>query len=296
VTRSSALARLASFPLVALAACNRGESTVVPTRGLASRPTAFGSQLYPTDDVAKSIALLAACGSTVIRVTASDDVAYHDAVFVAAKQHGMRVIVISPYAPQPVDTAAYAASAVAFQQRYGAYDPIWELWNEPNLEHYWGGPPDIDAYARLAIATASALRSAGARDILSGGTSGVDIGWLYSLRLRGVFDMVTGCAVHSYKGPGFAQNEYLQAMSLMPPGITLYTTEACVDSPKDQSSFFREMWYIHRELSLPMLVWCEFRDGTAGPRPPYTNPYGLVTADYAPKNVYFTVQSMVAAT
>jgi hypothetical protein len=290
------LTRLATLPLAALAACGQGGSTIVPTRGLASRPTAFGSQLYPSDDVAKSIGLLASCGSTLIRVIASDDLAYHDAVFAAAKQHGMRVIVISAYASQPVDLAAYVASAVAFQQRYGAYDPIWELWNEPNLAQYWGAAPDVDAYARLAIATATALRTAGAREILSGGTSGVDIGWLYSLRIRGVFNAVTGCAVHSYKSPAFAQNEYLQAMSLMPPGVMLYTTEACVDSTKDQSSFFRDMWYIHRELSLPMLVWCEFRDGTAGARPPYTNPYGLVREDYTPKSVFYAIQTMVAAT
>jgi hypothetical protein len=56
------------------------------------------------------------------------------------------------------------------------------------------------------------------------------------------------------------------------------------------------MWYLHRELSLPMLVWCEFRDGTAGPHPPYTDPMGLVTANYAPKNVYYTAQSLVINT
>jgi hypothetical protein len=205
----------------------------------------------------------------------------------------MRVIVISEYAPQPVDLNAYAADAVKFHRRYAAHDPIWELWNEPNLAAYWGAPPDSDAYSKLAIATATALRNAGAREVLSGGTSGVDVSWVYKLRTNNVFDVVTGCAVHSYKSPSQALNEYLQAMSVLPPGVAVYTTEACVATSRDEPSFFRDMWYLHRYLGLPMMVWCEFRDGTAGPRPPYTDPLGLVTLEYVPKPVYYTAQQLV---
>ncbi len=294
--RSAALARIGLAPVAALAACSRdARSGSVPvTSGSPQFPTAFGAQIYSSDDIAQTVALLAACGSRLLRVTASEDFTHFDALFAAASRHGIRLIVISEYAPQPVDSAAYAAKAAAFQQRYAAYAPIWELWNEPNLAAYWGAPPDVAAYSALALATAAALRAAGAREILSGGTSGVDVGWLYGLRVRGVLDAVTGCAVHSYEPPAAAQNAYIQALSLMPPGVRVYTTETCVPSDYDQSSFFREMWYLHRELSLPVMVWCEFRDGTAGPSPPYTDPYGLVTAGYQPKDVYYAVQRLAA--
>jgi hypothetical protein len=294
MTRSEALAGIALAPLAALSACAPTESGVVATKGSSLRPTAFGSQLYPSDDIGRSIALLAACGSTLLRVTATKgNFDYFDALFVAATAQGMRVIVISQYAAQPVDLTAYAADAVAFHRRYAAHNPIWELWNEPNLAAYWLAPPDRYAYAKLAIATATALRNAGAREILSGGTSGVDVSWLYDLRLNGVFDVVTGCAVHSYEKPALALNEYIQAISLMPPGIGIYTTEACVVTSSGQPSFFQDMWSVHRYLSLPALVWCEFRDGTAGPAPPYNDPMGLVTADYIPKDVYYTAQTLV---
>lgn len=291
--RSQALAGITLAPLAAaLTACNlNGGSKIVPTGGSPLHPTAFGSQIYPTDDINQTIALLAGCGGTMIRIgidVASS--AFFDQLFPAAAAQGMHVIVISQYAPQPVDLSAYTATAVAFQKRYGAYNPIWELWNEPNLDQYWGAKADVGAYSQLAIATASALRDAGAKQILSGGTSGIDLNWLYEMRTRGVFNAVTGCAVHSYQSPAFAQNQYLQAASLMPPGITLYTTEACVQNANDQVSFFRDMWNIHRELGLPAMIWCEFRDGTAGPKPPYSDPYGLVTAQYQQKNVYLTVQ------
>jgi hypothetical protein len=294
VTRSEALAGIALAPLAALSACGSTESGVVATKGSSLRPTAFGSQLYPSDDIARTIPLLAACGSTLLRVTAIQGFFdYFDALFAAATAHGMRVIIISEYATQPVDLTAYAADAVAFHRRYAAHNPIWELWNEPNLAAYWLAPPDRVAYAKLAIATATALRNAGAREILSGGTSGIDVSWLYDLRLNGVFDVVTGCAVHSYKKPSLALNEYIQAISLMPPGIAVYTTEACVVTSSGEPSFLQDMWSVHRYLSLPALVWCEFRDGTAGPAPPYNDPMGLVTADYLPKDVYYTAQSLV---
>ncbi|MFN2460310.1 MAG: hypothetical protein ABR591_06455, partial [Candidatus Velthaea sp.] len=260
-------------------------------------PTTLGCQIYPLDDLRQTIPLLAALGSKIIRVNAVVEAfSYLDALFPTAAEHGMRVLLISPYAPQPVDVPAYARIAVTIQKRYAAFNPIWELWNEPNLAAYWGAPPDGAAYAKLAIATATALRNAGASDVLSGGTSGVDVNWLYDLRIRGVLDVVTGCAVHSYKPPVNALNEYMQAASLMPPGIQLYTTEACVVTSDGQPSFFTDMWYLHRDLGLPMMIWCEFRDGTAGPKPPYTDPMGLVASDYVPKTVYFRAQYLVSQT
>jgi hypothetical protein len=293
--RSEALLGLAVAPFSALAACAPTVSSgIMQTDGLPGRPTAFGSQLYPSDDLTHAIALLAACKSTLLRVTASADFAYFDALFAAAQANGMRVIVISEYASQPVDVGAYAANAVAFQRRYAAFNPMWEIWNEPNLQSYWGVPPDVGAYSTLAIATAKALRAVGARDVLSGGTSGVDVNWIYGLTTHGAFDALTGCAVHSYENPETAINRYLQASSLVPRGIQLYTTEACVTTDLDEVSFFRNMWWLHRQLSLPALVWCEFRDGTAGLDPPYSNPMGLVTSTYAPKPVYYTAQSTLA--
>jgi hypothetical protein len=297
VRRSEALARIALAPLAALPACAPKIGGITATKGSPLHPTAFGSQLYPSDDIGQAIPILAACGSRLLRVTADNDAfSYFDALFAAATAHGMRVIVISQYASQPVDLAAYAANAVTFHRRYAAYNPIWELWNEPNLAYYWRAPPDVNAYAKLAIATATALRNAGAREILSGGTSGIDVNWLYGLHIRSVFDVVTGCAVHSYKNPDAALHEYLQAGSLLPSGVAIYTTEACVVDSGGQPSFFRDMWYLHRYLGLPMLVWCEFRDGTAGPNPPYTDPMGLVTGAYARKAVYFAAQSLVVNT
>jgi len=79
----------------------------------------------------------------------------------------------------------------------------------------------------------------------------------------------------------------------MPSGIQLHTTETCVPSFEDQDSFLRGMWRIHRILSIPTMVWCELRDGTAGTQGLYAYPYGLVKVDYTPKPSYYTAKTLV---
>jgi hypothetical protein len=157
---------------------------------------------------ARSIALLAALGAKYVRVSVQVPQDFLDAAVGAATAHGLRVILLSAYAAQPVDLAGYALAAAQVQARYAAANPIWEIWNEPNLPQYWNGPPDVGAYIAVLAATATALRAAGATDIWTGGTSGVDLSWIYNLVTRGAFRSANGCAVHSYKPPGFARTEY----------------------------------------------------------------------------------------
>ncbi|MGZ3562919.1 MAG: hypothetical protein ACXVAS_13875 [Vulcanimicrobiaceae bacterium] len=262
--------------------------------GVPSKPTLFGSQVYAQDDIERALALISGCGGTLVRVALNGNLDYPDAVFAAAARKNMRVILLSQALAQPVNVEAFAADCAKIQQRYAQYDPIWEIWNEPNLAFYWGAQPNVDDYSRLAIKTGKALRAAGARDIWSGGISGVNLWWIYHMKLRGVFDVMNGCAVHSYKIPCTAYTEYAQSLSLVPPGVPIHTTETCVpSSSKDQADFLRQMWYIHRSLGLPTMIWCELRDGTAGTMGAYTFPYGLVYPDYTLKPAYYAAESLI---
>jgi hypothetical protein len=294
VRRSNAVKYLAALSIAGLAGCADAIPAVPPFRGSAATPTAFGVQIYRHDDLTRALAAISECGGKLVRIDGNYDLPFYDALFAALAKRGMRAIVISPYARQPVDAAAYAARCVALHARYAEFDPIWELWNEPNLASYWGAAPDPADYARLASATAKALRAAGASDVWTGGTSGVDRGWIEQIRAHGAFEAATGCAVHSYKAPGYARTEYLQALTLLPRGIGLHTTETTVAGGADQSVFVRQMWYLHRELGLSTMVWAEFRDGTAGTSGAYTEPYGLVTATYFRKPVYYAAQATIA--
>jgi len=294
--RRDLLKVLAGSALSALGGCNDGAPTVAFQAGSAPSITAFGSQIYGSDNISRSLELLAGMGAKYVRVSVSVPLAFLDALVGAAVGHNLRVILLSAYAVQPVNFTAYARATAQLQVRYAQANPVWEIWNEPNLPQYWNGPPDVGTYVDLLAATAAALRAAGATDIWTGGTSGVDLSWIYNLVTRGAFRSANGCAVHSYKPPGYARTEYIQAVSFLPAGVGLHTTETCISSSAgDQSDFFDQMWYVHRELNLPTLIWCEFRDGTAGGEPPFNDPYGLVNADYTIKSVYAAARLAIKA-
>jgi hypothetical protein len=294
--RREMLRLLAGSSLAALAACNDGAPTVTYQAGSAKSTTRFGSQIYPSDDVTRAVGLLAALGAKYVRIGVQVPQAFLDSLVGAATASGLRVILVSAYAAQPVDVTAYAAAAVQLQRRYASANPVWEIWNEPNLAQYWNGPPDVTAYVPVFTATATALRAAGASDVWTGGISGVDVNWIYNLVRLGAFRLATGCAVHSYEPPGYARTEYVQAASLLPAGVGLHTTETCIaSSVGDQSTFLDQMWYLHRELNLPTMIWCEFRDGGAGDVAPYNEPYGLVGENYEIKSAYSAAKVAIAS-
>lgn len=292
--RAAALRLLGGFVTASLAGCasdcNVSAPPLVNARATSSR---FGVQVYPDDDFQRAAALIAGCGGTLVRIGLAADLDFPDGVFAAASQQGLRVILLTDFAAQPVDAAAYATTQAQLQHRYVQYDPIWEIWNEPNLARYWNATPNVIAYSKLAIETAKALRGAGAKDIWSGGTSGVDIDWISHLKQYGVFDYVNGCAVHNYEDPCDATSTYNVALGLVPSNVLVHTTETCIADAAEQANYLRNMWFIHRSLGLPTMIWCELRDGTAGSTGAYALPYGLVDKNYTPKPSYRMAQSLL---
>jgi hypothetical protein len=261
-----------------------------------SKPTTFGVQMYPSDDVQTSLALIAGCKAKLVRMALtgnSDDPPRLAALLPAAAALGIRIVLVTASPPQPVDIAQYTAYNVAIQQQYARYAPIWEIWNEPNLAAAWRATPNVGDYSRFALAVGQALRSAGATDVWSGGTSGLDAGWLYGMLRNNVFSVLTGCGVHTYEPVGGALDHYLQLQAMLPSGIWLQTTETGVPTEADETDYLTGMWYVHRQLSLPTMIWVEFRDGTAGVSGSNSYPYGLVTSNYTRKLDYYTALKLV---
>jgi hypothetical protein len=296
--RASALRLLAGgLALAPTIGCAPEDTVFVPhVNPVPEMPTTFGAQIYASDDIPRSLGLIADVGGGLVR-TFTDftdaDLVRLDALMPAARALDLRVVVLTSTTLQPVDLASYAAYCVMLQKRYAAYAPIWEIWNEPNLAAYWRATPNVGDYSRLALAVGQALRSAGATDIWTGGTSGLDAGWVHGLVENGVFSTLTGCGVHSYEPVGGALTHYLQVRALLPSGIDLRTTETGVPTGANQKDFLTGMWFIHRRLSLPTMIWVEFRDGTAGASGPDSFPYGLVTADYTPKLNYYAAKELI---
>jgi hypothetical protein len=103
---------------------------------------------------------------------------------------------------------------------------------------------------------------------------------------------MNGCAVHTYYDPCVNLDAYWQLLPMLPQGAAVHTTETCIPSTRDQVGFLQQQWYVHRANGIPTMVWCELRDGTAGPSGAYTLPYGLVYTNYRPKPSYYAAQSL----
>jgi hypothetical protein len=58
----------------------------------------------------------------------------------------------------PAQIAAFARWAAAAAQRYQTLDPIWELWNEPDLDGFWPPKPDPLNYVAVARAACTAIK------------------------------------------------------------------------------------------------------------------------------------------
>lgn len=298
VQRKHALRVLGGAFALSASGCSWDQHDTSPlpaTCGRSLGSTGFGAVIYDTDDVDRALQLIAACGGRFVRIGLDgDSTSRADVVVPKAGTYGLRVVLISPYSPQPVNASSYAAQCALIHQRYAAYDPIWEIWNEPNLATYWGAEPNVYDYAKLAMTTGAALRANGASEVWSGGTSGIDVRWSFALVQQGMYDIANGCAVHSYKDPSAASADYVALQKLLPIDIPIHTTETCVPSTQDQSAFLRGMWYLHRALGLPTMIWCELRDGTAGDTAPYNWPYGIVDSNYQPKVAYYTAKALAS--
>lgn len=113
----------------------------------------------------------------------------------------------------PARTQDYAGYLTALIKRYGPdgsfwsanpdlpKQPIeaWQIWNEPNHDHYWSDQPYARGYVRLASAARAAIKNADPNaTVVSAGfadRSWESIAEIYRAGAKGVFDAV---AIHPY--------------------------------------------------------------------------------------------------
>lgn len=111
---------------------------------------------------------------------------------------------------RPLDLDAMAPLARLLARRYGpggtfwrahpdvAAHPVhaWQIWNEPNLDLYWGGRPDVRAYARLLRSSAAAIRAVDPRaEIVTAGLPNSRLGVPLTTFVRGLYDAGAGDAI-----------------------------------------------------------------------------------------------------
>jgi hypothetical protein len=121
----------------------------------------------------------------------------------AAHDHHLKVMIVALGTPAwasangrlngpPARTDAYAEFVSGLARRLRPHVAAYEIWNEEDLELFWGGPPDPAAYARLLRAAYPAVKGAAPRaKIVFGGLTGGDYDFVdaaYRAGAKGAFD------------------------------------------------------------------------------------------------------------
>ncbi len=188
----------------------------------------------------------------------------------------------------------------------------WQIWNEPNLSHYWAGSPDPEEYAAFLKRTADAIHTSqpGARIVLAGmpeqraRTSGSRfLQELYAQKgFAGSFDVA---AVHAYSkrgtGPLTTVRRFRGVMAKNgDPRKPIWVTElgwGSAGPPNDPrvttadgqaanlSDSFQRLVFHADQLRLASIIWYDWRDRqpTAVEADHFSFHTGLFSLDGEPK-------------
>jgi len=113
---------------------------------------------------------------------------------------------------------AFADFAEAAAKRYAGKGILWEIWNEPNLKHFWSPQPSIEDYYRLVEKTAPRIKKADHSGlIVAGATSQIPLGWLEDCFKKGLLKWIDILSVHPYRSqpPETVVEEYAKLRELI---------------------------------------------------------------------------------
>ena len=186
--------------------------------------------IHFTDPRPGEMAMIAAAGIRWVRMDfiweaterkkGEYDFSGYERLLAALDAHGIRALFILDYGNPLYDGGlsphtdqgrrAFARWAAAAARRFRGRGILWETWNEPNIG-FWKPKPNAADYAKLALATAKAIRGAAPGEVLIGpATSELDTTFLEACFKAGLLEYWDAVSVHPYrqKPPETAGDEY----------------------------------------------------------------------------------------
>ncbi len=178
----------------------------------------------------------------------------------------------------------------------------WEIWNEPNLQHFWRPKPNVNDYVEMLYQTNNVIRQIDENAIILNGGLSRDIknpdldlaGWLdqiYKLGAKDCFDIVN---IHPYTfgGPPSLLKNYIQpvrdVMNKYNDNKQIWATEFGYTtgasgwvSEDKQAEYLKQAYQELDKGYFDALFWFDLRDGK--------NPglaYGLLYNDFSEKPAY----------
>ena len=301
------------------------EDTVLPS---AVVPAGLGVATHFTDPAPGEMQRLSEAGYRMIRTDLGwggvegqpghYDFAPFDRLMAHLKPAGVRPMFIFDYGNRLYDNgqsprsvaaraafARYAAAAASHFRRQGV---VWEIWNEPNIQQFWKPEPDAQAYARLAIETARAVRAADPDAvILAPGSSELPWKFLETIFAAGLLEHIDAVSVHPYRDrppetvlADYGRLRVLIARHASPARRMLpivssewgYTTADAAISEARQADYIARQWLTNLAAGVNTSIFYDWRDDGDNPKE-REHRFGTVRRNLEPKPSFLAAKTLI---
>jgi hypothetical protein len=260
-------------------------------------PEGIGVNIHFTSAQPGEMEMLAAAGfrwvrmdfawSAIEKSKGQYDFSDYDHLLQISDQHDIRVMAILDYANPLYDAdasphtdegiAAFANWAVSTVKHFKGRGVLWEMYNEPN--GFWRPKPDVNAYIKLALATAKAIKQVAPDELHCGpGLSGTDAAWLEPCYKAGLLQYWDAVSVHPYgdEPPETREPHYKGVRALIdryaPKGksIPILSGEwgyTAARVPREtQGKFVAREILFNLYSGIPLSIWYDWRDDGPDPK------------------------------
>lgn len=288
-------------------------------------PEPFGVEIHFTRTTQEEMDYLASSGVRWIRMdifwhtieTAQGryDFSAYDVLVRELNRRNMRAVFILDYGnplydngyppTSPGGRAAFARFAAVAARRYRGNGIIWDIWNEPNLDHFWVPEANADAYADLALETVDAIRGADPTALIAApAMAGYQRDFWHTLGRRGLFAKLDAITVHSYgvRTPEELTVPFLDLRALINSysptwkvpilsGEWGFASTTNGYSEGQQAQFLTRQWLVNLMHDINVNIWYDWRDDGLEPDNPEHN-FGIVHNDYSVKPAFQAAQTL----
>jgi len=243
----------------------------------------------------------------------------YDALTKGCIKRGIRILYILDYSNKLYESArsvrteqgrkAFATFAEAAAKRYAGKGILWEIWNEPNLKHFWSPQPSVEDYCRLVERTAPRIRKVDPTGlVVAPAASGVPLDWLKACFKKGLLKWIDVLSVHPYRSqpPETVVEDYAKLRELIkryvPQGkdIPIISGEWGYSninwdksrlSERQQAQYLARMFLVNLSQGVPVSIWYDWKnDGTNQDEREHN--FGTVGHDLRPKAAYLAVKAL----
>ncbi|MBN2312629.1 MAG: cellulase family glycosylhydrolase [Sedimentisphaerales bacterium] len=287
-------------------------------------PNGFGVNIHFTDEP-RDLDMIAAGGFNFIRMDLvwskvekvkgvyDFETSGYDALTKGCVRRGIQILYILDYSNELYESdrsirteagrKAFAAFAGSAAKRYAGKGILWEIWNEPNLKHFWSPQPSAEDYCKLIEGTVGRIRQADPTgQVVAGATSQIPLDWLEECFKRGMLKWIDILSVHPYRSqaPETVIADYAKLRELikryLPPekdmpiisgewGYSNLNWDKSRLSEQEQAQYLARMFLINHYQGIPISIWYDWKNDGTDPNE-REHQFGTVRHDLKPKPAY----------